>query len=311
MHRLLLADDSVTIQKVIELTFADEDVTVVAVGDGDAAVAKLAAESFDVVLADVGMPGKDGYQVAEFLRDRPGPKIPVLLLTGAFDNADPARVAACGASAVLAKPFEPQVLVSKVRGLLAGPPAQTPATPTASAPSAPTASAAAESPKPTATPASGKAPSVDDYFERLDRAFANLNVPLEPSASAAFVASGDRTHKAPGAPTSTPNHGAPAPPAAPAESAVVTTPEPARSAAARTLADRFETMLAVEQGELPASALEPPITGADAELVDRVARRVVEQLGDSAVRQLAAEIVSRTAERLVREEIDRIKAGIR
>ena len=69
-------------------------------------------------------------------------------------------------------------------------------------------------------------------------------------------------------------------------------------------------MLAVEQGELPASALEPPAT-ADAELVDRVARRVVERLGDSAVRQLAAEIVSRTAERLVREEIDRIKAGIR
>jgi hypothetical protein len=70
-------------------------------------------------------------------------------------------------------------------------------------------------------------------------------------------------------------------------------------------------MLAVEQGELPPSALEPPVTGADAELVDRIARRVVEQLGDSAVRQLAAEIVSRTAERLVREEIDRIKAGIR
>ena len=64
-HRLLLADDSVTIQKVIELTFADEDVTVVAVGDGDAAIAKLSAEAFDVVLADVGMPGKDGYEVAD------------------------------------------------------------------------------------------------------------------------------------------------------------------------------------------------------------------------------------------------------
>src|SRR5206468_2697660 len=59
-HRLLLADDSVTIQKVIELTFADEDVLVTAVGDGDAAVARLSAEAFDVVLADVGMPGRDG-----------------------------------------------------------------------------------------------------------------------------------------------------------------------------------------------------------------------------------------------------------
>ncbi len=294
-HRLLLADDSVTIQKVIELTFADEDVTVVAVGDGDAAIAKLSAEAFDVVLADVGMPGSDGYQVAEFLRDRPGPKVPVLLLTGAFNHADPARVTACGASAVLAKPFEPQVLVTKVRALLAGtaapPVAPTPAghTETLTAVEALTAHAAEPTPE--------KAPSVDDYFERLDRAFANLHVPLEPREQ-----TGPVSHL-------------PAPPALAHETGPRPQPAAAQQAAApspaRGLADRFETMLAVEQGELPASALEPPVTGADAELVDRVARRVVERLGDSAVRQLAAEIVSRTAERLVREEIDRIKAGIR
>ena len=297
-HRLLLADDSVTIQKVIELTFADEDVTVVAVGDGDAAIAKLSAEAFDVVLADVGMPGKDGYQVAEFLRDRPGrPKVPVLLLTGAFDHADPARVTACGASAVLAKPFEPQVLVSKVRALLAGP-----AAPSATASA--TLAGHAETPiamealtVPAAEPKQEKAPSVDDYFERLDRAFANLNVPLEPREQ-----TGPASHLA--APPAQEHETAPDPqPAAPQQAAA---PSPVRG-----LADRFETMLAVEQGELPASALEPPATGADAELVDRVARRVVERLGDSAVRQLAAEIVSRTAERLVREEIDRIKAGLR
>ncbi len=138
---------------------------------------------------------------------------------------------------------------------------------------------------------------MDDYFERLDRAFANLNVPLEPREQ-----TGPVSHL-------------PAPPALAHETAPSPQPAAAQQAAApspaRGLADRFETMLAVEQGELPASALEPPVTGADAELVDRVARRVVERLGDSAVRQLAAEIVSRTAERLVREEIDRIKAGIR
>jgi CheY-like chemotaxis protein len=297
-HRLLLADDSVTIQKVIELTFADEDVTVVAVGDGDAAIAKLSAEAFDVVLADVGMPGKDGYQVAEFLRDRPGrPKVPVLLLTGAFDHADPARVTACGASAVLAKPFEPQVLVAKVRALLAGTAVPSAAASVTLAGHTETPMAVEALSAPAAGPTPEKAPSVDDYFERLDRAFANLNVPLEPREQA-----GPASHPpAPPAPTHeiAPN---PQPAAAPQAAA----PSPARS-----LADRFETMLAVEQGELPASALEPPATGADAELVDRIARRVVERLGDSAVRQLAAEIVSRTAERLVREEIDRIKAGVR
>ena len=145
---------------------------------------------------------------------------------------------------------------------------------------------------PAAEPKQEKAPRVDDYFERLDRAFASLNVPLEPREQ-----TGPASHlPAPPAPE---RETAPNPqPAAPQQAAA---PSPARN-----LADRFETMLAVEQGELPASALEPPATGADAELVDRIARRVVERLGDSAVRQLAAEIVSRTAERLVREEIDRI-----
>ena len=76
------------------------------------------------------------------------------------------------------------------------------------------------------------------------------------------------------------------------------------------LAGTFATLLAVEQGELPPSALTPPGAGAEAELVDRIARRVVEQISDRAVREMAADIVSRTAERLVREEIDRIKAGL-
>ena len=75
------------------------------------------------------------------------------------------------------------------------------------------------------------------------------------------------------------------------------------------LADTFATLLAVEQGELPPSALLPSPRAGDDELVDRIARRVVEQLGDRAVRDLAADIVSRTAERLVREEIERIKTG--
>ena len=63
-HKLLLADDSVTIQRVIELTFADEDVQVVAVGDGEQAIARMRRERPDIVLADIGMPERDGYDVA-------------------------------------------------------------------------------------------------------------------------------------------------------------------------------------------------------------------------------------------------------
>jgi DNA-binding response OmpR family regulator len=301
-YRLLLADDSVTIQKVIELTFADENVTVVAVDDGDQAIARLQAEPFDIVLADVGMPGKDGYEVASFLRDRPGPKIPVLLLTGAFDLIDEQRIAAAGASAVLAKPFEPQVLVARVRALLSGV--------SASGEANADEQNAGSSQKTAASPSSTlKAPTVDDYFERLDRAFANLNVTAEPPAPqtpAAEPPASVTEHRAEDsspATLQTPSTGAASPPDAPARSSRPS--EPARPG----LAERFATLLAIEQGELPASALAPAPASAEDDLVDRIARRVVEQLGDQAVRELAADIVSRTAERLVREEIQRIKGN--
>ena len=119
-HKLLLADDSVTIQRVIELTFADEDVDVVAVGDGAKAIEKITAEPPDIVLADTGMPERDGYEVAEFVkRDVSRRHIPVVLLTGAFEPVDEARAESIGCNGVLVKPFEPQQVVAKVLELLA------------------------------------------------------------------------------------------------------------------------------------------------------------------------------------------------
>jgi len=274
-HRLLLADDSVTIQRVIELTFAEEGVEVVSVGDGDAAIAKLESGRFDIVLADVGMPGRDGFDVASFVRSRTDLSgVPVVLLTGALEPLDQVRVAESGAAAVMVKPFEPQMVIAKVRELLGGAPAKP---------------ASADAPQ----AAPSRVTSADDYFDRLDKAFAGLNPSLEPRE------------------TRTPLPEAPAPPAAPvaAPPPAPHAEEPSPSAAGSRLADTFATLLAVEQGELPPSALLPPEQPNDRELVDRVARRVIEQMGDRAVRELAADIVSRTAERLVREEIDRIKAA--
>jgi CheY-like chemotaxis protein len=119
-YTLLLADDSVTIQRVIELTFADEDVTVVAVSDGDQAIERLEASPPDIVLADIGMPGKNGYEVAQYMRQSPKlAHIPVVLLTGAFEPVDQARANEAGCDGVLAKPFEPQMVISRVKELLA------------------------------------------------------------------------------------------------------------------------------------------------------------------------------------------------
>ena len=120
-HKLLLADDSVTIQKVIELTFADEDIEVIAVGNGREAIERAPLERPDIVLADVGMPERDGYEVAAFIKRRPDLKhIPVLLLTGAFEPIDEGRARAAGCDGVLVKPFEPQMVITRVKDLIAG-----------------------------------------------------------------------------------------------------------------------------------------------------------------------------------------------
>ena len=91
-HKLLLADDSVTIQRVIELTFADEDVQVIAVGNGQDAIDRVQRDRPDIVLADVGMPERNGYEVAAFIKGNPATAhIPVVLLTGAFEPVDEGR----------------------------------------------------------------------------------------------------------------------------------------------------------------------------------------------------------------------------
>lgn len=106
-RKLLLADDSITIQKVVNLTFADEGVEVITVGDGDSAIQRLSEVLPDIVLADVNMPGLTGYQVCELIRSDPKIEhLPVVLLVGAFEQFDDAEAARVGASAHLTKPFQ-------------------------------------------------------------------------------------------------------------------------------------------------------------------------------------------------------------
>ena len=119
---LLLADDSVTIRRVIELTFADERVRVVSVSSGREAIARMevAADRPDIVLADVGMEDVSGYDISAFIKGRQDLKhIPVILLAGAFEPLDELRARKSGTDAVLVKPFEPQMVVARVRELLA------------------------------------------------------------------------------------------------------------------------------------------------------------------------------------------------
>jgi CheY-like chemotaxis protein len=121
-RKLLLADDSVTIQKVIDLTFSDEGIEVTTVSNGELALSKLEEIQPDIVLADIFMPGRNGYEVCEHIkRDARYRHIPVLLLVGSFEPFDEAEARRVGADDYLTKPFQSiRQLVSKVASLLGG-----------------------------------------------------------------------------------------------------------------------------------------------------------------------------------------------
>jgi CheY-like chemotaxis protein len=118
--RILLADDSITIQKVVELTFSDGDYEVTAVNNGAKAVQKLSELRPDIILSDIIMPEKNGYEVCEYVKSHPEYRnIPVVLLTGTFEPFDPDRAEKAGCDAVVTKPFESQSLIHKVEELIA------------------------------------------------------------------------------------------------------------------------------------------------------------------------------------------------
>jgi CheY-like chemotaxis protein len=300
-HKLLLADDSVTIQRVIELTFADEDVQVAVVGDGKQAIDRIQSDRPDIVLADVGMPERDGYEVAAFVKGTPQlAHIPVVLLTGAFEPIDEQRARTVGCDGVLVKPFEPQMVINRVMELLSG---QRPLNRAAAPPPGPP-HVLAEIDSDLAPPTSfdhqkSDGDSLEDYFDRLDAAFANIappasKAPLEPENL------GDELvdlHELP------PERAPAADPVTAWDPEMVREFGPARQP---HLASAFAALLAAEEGHVaPDLAMLAPPAELSEEAIEDIVRRVLLRIGDESMRRLMVE----TAERVVREEIDRIKRG--
>ena len=120
MARILVADDNSNIQKMVGLALKDQGIDVIAVGNGEAAVRKIADLRPDLVLADVFMPVRNGYEVCKFVKDDSSlAHIPVILLVGAFDPLDEQEAQRVGADGVLKKPFvPPDPLISMVKSAL-------------------------------------------------------------------------------------------------------------------------------------------------------------------------------------------------
>lgn len=283
---LLLADDSVTIQRVIELTFAHEDVRVVSVSDGRRAVQWLEGEWPDIVLADVDVPEVDGYALAEHVkRSKRLKDVPVLLLAGAFEPIDQDRVHAVGCDGVLVKPFEPQQLVTRVKDLLAAR---------------------------VAVPVGAGAPVEAESFGRdHGRTDGEPGVVTPfPSPAAGLRAMHVADPLAPPEPLEPPSRPVweigltePSPVRAePAAAAVGAGASAAAVAPKVSLVSAFSALLAAEQSATPAVASAAPVTEAT---VEDAVRRVLVKMTDDLVRRIVLE----TAERLIREEIEKIKAN--
>jgi CheY-like chemotaxis protein/predicted regulator of Ras-like GTPase activity (Roadblock/LC7/MglB family) len=135
MPKVLVVDDSVSVRKVVERALAGRQIDVVTAASGSEAIERFEKEEPDVVVCDVVMPDRDGYEICEFVKNHPRlGTTPVLLMSGIVNDEVRARATAARASGVLAKPFAADDLLREIDALLgssrtATPPMEAPAAP--------------------------------------------------------------------------------------------------------------------------------------------------------------------------------------
>lgn len=311
---ILLADDSVTIQKVIELTFMDEDYEVVAVGNGDEAIDKLDESTPDFVIADVHMPGANGYDVAKHSKSL-RPEVPVLLLVSTFEPFDEEAAEKCGCDAYLKKPFDSQELQRLVEELSAEASGGTVSE--ASPRPAPDwgGSEAPASAEETSAPETGSLEPPEMSTEPFAIGLDDLESDDEPPTRVPPPAAVGSTA---GGASAWGEVAAEEPGGTQADSEVFEMVpddfEEAREHAGPTdepamPAERAEPQTAETTFERPAetAAATGPLSDED---VERVARRVVELLGDRPVREVAWEVVPDLAEVVIRDRLRELETQV-
>jgi CheY-like chemotaxis protein len=119
MPTVLFIDDSATMREVIKIAFRRENLNVVATHDAAKALGEIEQTRPDIVITDVIMPEKDGYEVCQFIKSHPELcKTPVILMSGVVNRAVAERAFSAKADELLRKPFQPQDLIARVRHLL-------------------------------------------------------------------------------------------------------------------------------------------------------------------------------------------------
>jgi CheY-like chemotaxis protein len=318
--KILLADDSVTIQKIVELTFEGEGLDLEVAADGHEALERAEASPPDLILADSTMPGLSGVELCRKIREHPVLKpIPVILLTNSFDDFNRADGDAAGVTAYVEKPFESQALLDQIHELLSeeGAHAPAPEEPAEFRPPADDVDLISEEPEEEVAPASAEREELLEVFHEATAPSPPGEEPEELLILEEVVEEETEEHHDPPAPAE--------PVAAEEEEELATQPfisrmEPTRAALGLT-----------EEPPPPAEPSPAPpsddVTAAAAaagafleESVGDSVRAYIDQLIHQAVEELeptiTAKIVERLeatfpsiSERIIRDEIEKLKRG--
>ena len=304
--KILLADDSLTIQKVVELTLSGTGYELTCVSDGRKAIESLKASRPDLILADVVMPEKNGYEVCEAVKGDPATaRIPVILLAGTFEPFDRERADRVGNDMVITKPFDAHQLFERIDALLARTPA-------------PAAAALREE-----EAAPFETVSLDDTLPVSGRTAAPTEVnPFGPDHDFSFSARSENRGPESARPApwfsieSEPSRQAAPPPSeeAPVEQpaseppAVLGRPDsPIEEISARDAEILFDVPF--EPGPLTPAGAPPAVPELTEAQIDAIAARVVQKLSDRVVREIAWDVVPDLAERAVKRRIEELESG--
>jgi len=119
MNRILLADDSPHAQRMGERILRDEGFEVVTVTDGETVLVRLGDVDPDLVLADVFLPNRSGYEICEYVKSRPGHRhVRVVLTAGLLEPFDEEQARRVGCDAILKKPFEASAVIETIKPLV-------------------------------------------------------------------------------------------------------------------------------------------------------------------------------------------------
>jgi CheY-like chemotaxis protein len=299
--QILLVEDSVTMQKVVQIAFAKEDYQVTVVSSADEAMSRLKEARPDVVLVDAGLTGKNGYDLATAVRaESNGKDVPILLLTSNFNPYDEARGQRAGVTASLVKPFDTQSVIDRVNALVkGGPVAATSAPAAAAAPAKPAASPQAIAPPAAIQPPAAIAPPAAQAQPLGSPGLRPPSPVAKPkeSASIAAVAAPPNPSVAPARSEAGSNEGA-------------RMPEPTRAAPSggQSVGIPNQVPQMPRPSLIPRAAVPAPVLAVLEKIASRGAEyEAVARLSAEAISQIAWEVVPELAEIILRSEAEKAK----